>query len=172
MTSFATVHPVPARNLSCWGPRLWVTALAVGLFASLPREAAACDPNCDQFGVLILGTPAALGTVLVAPLVGLATDRRPNRPYWQALGFTTLAAGAGWGVGMAVTSPTDDQVREAGLVALAALPVLLGSAATYLTYRFWPRPEGATSRASRRRSPMIGVTPTPNGISFGASVRL
>ncbi len=142
------------------------------LLVSLPGQAMACDPNCDLFGFTIVATPAALGTILVAPLVGLGIDRRPNRPYWQALGFTTLAAGAGWAIGLAVTSPTGDQVSGVGFWALTAVPVLLGSAATYLTYRFWPRGEGATTSTLSRLAPTIWVAPNTSGVSFGASLRL
>ena len=172
MTSSATLHPVLPQSPPSKRPRFLLTFLAVGLFVSLPRRAAACDPNCDQALFAFVGTSAALGTVLLAPLIGHVADRRPNRPYWQALGFTTLAAGAGWAIGMAVTSPPGRQVRGAGLWALAAVPVLLGSTATYLTYRFWPRPQRPTSRASRALSATIWVAPNPNGVSFGASLRL
>jgi hypothetical protein len=172
MTSPASLRSVPVQGQPTKCSRSLVALLVVTLFVSLPPQAMACDPNCDLFLFAFVATPAALGTVLVAPLVGLATDRRPNSPYWQALGFTTLAAGAGWAIGVAVTSPTGDQVSGAGSWALTAIPVLLGSAATYLTYRFWPRGEGATTSTLSRLFPTIWVAPNASGVSFGASLRL
>ena len=173
MASPATLRSVPVHGRPSECSRPMIAFLVAALLVSLPRQAVACDPNCALVEFLYVATPAALGTVIIAPLVGLAADQRPNRPYLPALVFTTLAAGAGLGIGVAVTSPRgDDKVSGAGLVALTAVPVLLGSAATYLTYRFWPRGEGATTSTLNRVAQTIWVAPNASGVSFGASLRL
>jgi len=71
---------------------LFVTVLLI----STAREAHACNGDCNAIFLAVTGT-AAVGTIVVAPLLGLAFDRKPDSPYWQALGFTALAAGVGWG---------------------------------------------------------------------------
>lgn len=149
-----------------------VIFLTLFLSVAVPRQAAACDPNCDQLVFLVSGTPAAFGTVVIAPLVGLALDKRPDRPYGEALAVTTLAAATGWTVGFAVTAPSGDQVRGAEFVVLAAIPVVLGTAATYLTYRFWPRPERADARTAGVAPPALWIAPRPGGVTVGANLRL
>ena len=140
---------------------------------SVPQEAAACDPVGDDFCIVaFIGTPVALGTILVAPLVGLAIDQGPGSLYFRSLGYTTLAAGIGWGIGMAVVSPEGEQVSEAGAWALAALPLLFGSVATYLTYRLSSRPENGTPQASRGLLRAVWVVPTTQGVSLGVTLRL
>ena len=157
---------------SCARTPVLVALLLAAFLLSRPGEARACNGNCEYLAFLLTATPAALGTTIVAPLVGLAADRRPNRPYWQALGFTALAAGAGWAIGASVTSSSGNQVSGPVLVSLVALPVVMGSAATYLTFRFWPRGEGATTSTLSRLAPTIWVAPNTSGVSFGVSLRL
>ncbi len=148
------------------------TAVVTALLVSVPQEAEACDPNCDLFVFAIIGTPVALGTIVVVPLVGLAIDQGPESLYLRSLIFTTLAAGIGWGIGVAVTSPTNDQVSEEVALALTALPLLFGSVATYLTYRFSSRPENGTPQASRGLQRAVWVVPTTRGVSLGVTLRL
>lgn len=138
---------------------LWVPVLLV----SQPEKANACDPNCDGFLFLTFGTPAALGTTLIAPLMGLALDRKPHSPYWPAVGFTALAAGVGWGIGAAATLPTGEQVDNNGLLALAALPVAMGSVATFLVYRHWSRRTDKNSSTLWHHGPRISVAPVVRG---------
>lgn len=145
----------------------------VTLLLLLPAgRAHACDPNCDAFVFGIAGTPAAAGTILLAPLIGRIVDRRPNSPYLQALAFTVLGAGIGWGIGAAVTFPSGEQVEESTAAGLAALPVLLGSAATFLIYRFWPRGVNRESAVGPRLLPVVSVTPSAKRASIGATWRL
>lgn len=63
-----------------------------------PKRAYGCDPNCDWLVFFHLGTLAATGTIVFAPLIGLIADQRENSPYLQVLAFTAVGAGLGWGL--------------------------------------------------------------------------
>lgn len=148
------------------------TALVTALLVSVPLEAEACDPNCDFAIFAVIGTPVALGTIVVAPLVGLAIDRGGSSRYWQSLGYTALAVGIGWGIGVAVTLPTDDQVSEWGVLALTAVPLLFGSLATYLTYSLSSSRGLGTPQSSRGLRPTVWVVPSTRGGSLGITLQL
>lgn len=141
--------------------RSTLVSVIVILFLLQPESANACDPNCDFVAFFVEGTPFALGTIVIAPLLGLAADQKPNSPYWQALGFTTLAVGVGWGIGMAKTSPQGEQVEDVSR--LVALPVVMGVAATFLVYRFWTRPDHRTSGILWHNGPLVSVAPGTHG---------
>ena len=146
-----------------------VVALFVAvLFISTAREAHACDGNCDGFAFVFVGTPAALGTIVVAPLVGLAFDRGPDSPYGEALGATILAAAVGWGIGAAVTLP-DGEISETATAGLIVLPVLAGVTATVMVYRHWVDTE---SDALLGQGPDVWVAPSAGGFSIGLTWRL
>ncbi len=147
---------------------LFVTVLLI----STEREARACNGDCDKYNFKYYGTRAALGTIVVVPLLGLAFDRKPDSPYLQALGFTALAAGVGWGIGAAATFP-DGNINDDALIALIALPVVLGMVATVLVYRFWPRGRGRFgASAVPRLLPVFSVTPSSSQVSIGFTYRL
>ncbi len=137
------MHRSPA--FAALQPRTRALGLLLGvLLLAPPRNARACDPNCDVFGVFVIGGLAAAGTIVVAPLIGLALDRRPQPPYWTALGFTALGAAAGWGFGLAATAP-EGEVSDGTLRSYLALPVAMWFAASCLSR--WPgASEGARSR--------------------------
>ena len=172
MTSCARLWQSSKARQLCQLRGWLATAAVTGLMVSIPQEAEACDPNCDLFVFAIIGTPVALGTIVVVPLVGLVIDQGAEGRYWQSLGYTTMAAGVGWGVGLAVTLPTDDQVSESGALALAAVPFLLGSLATYLTYRRSSSRGVGTPQPSEGLRPAIWVVPRSRGVSLGVTLRL
>jgi glucose uptake protein GlcU len=155
--------------------RSWRAIVPLLVSASLLvplRQAHACDPNCDAVGFFILGTPAALGTILIAPLVGRAVDHKPGGRYWQALGLTALATGVGWGIGAAVTFPSGEQVEgTTSIIGLAALPVVLGTLATILVYRSAPRTRDMGSAVEPRVLPLLSYAPSSHRLSVGVTLR-
>lgn len=165
-------HVAAARGPS----RSWRAIVPLLVSASLLaplRQAHACDPNCDAFRFVIYGTPAALGTILFAPLVGHIVDRTPGGRYWRALGFTALATGVGWGIGAAATFPSGEQVNgTTPTVGLIALPVVLGTMATVLVYRSGPRTRGEDSAAGPRLLPLLSYAPSSHRLSLGVTLRL
>jgi hypothetical protein len=166
----------PYVSVAMGSSRSWRAIVPLLVSASLLaplRQAHACDPNCDAVRFFILGTPAALGTILVAPLVGRAVDRKPGGRYWQALGLTALAAGVGWGIGAVVTFPSDEQVTgTTSILGLAALPVVLGTLATVLVYRSGPRGREEASAVNPRVLPLLSYAPSSQRLSVGVTLRL
>jgi len=63
--------------------RSMLVSVIVIRFLLQPESANACDPNCDFVAFFVEGTPFALGTIVIAPLLGLATDKKAK--------FTVLA---------------------------------------------------------------------------------
>lgn len=76
------------------------------------------------------------------------------------------------GIGAAVTFPFGEQVELTTAAGVAPLPILLGSAATFLVYRFWPRGVDRESTIGPRLLPMVSATPSAKRVSIGAKWRL
>ena len=151
--------------------RLHAVALAVVMLAAMPRQAHACDPNCDAFAFIIVGTPAALGVILIAPILGGLLDHRPNSPYLRALGITVLGTAIGYGIGAAATFPSGEQMDMTAAYGLAALPVVLGTVATILVYRNWSRGDADGDVAEPRLSPLVNYVPSERRVSVGLTWR-
>ena len=146
----------PERPCFSFGSNALALLLIAGLVCGLPQRAMACDPNCDVFMAVVYGVPSALGTTIVAPLVGRALDTREHSPYWTAVGVTAAASG----VGVLIAASGTDELHGGG-GQMIALPILIGSLATLLVYRYWPRRSDAAVEASAARSawsidPMVG----------------
>ena len=147
-----------------------VFALAVVMLAAMPRQAHACDPNCDAIAFFIVATPAALGVIVIAPVLGRALDDRPNSPYLPALGITVLGTAIGYGIGAAVTL-NGEQIDDAAIIGLAALPVVMGTVATILVYRNWSRGDADGDVAEPRLLPLVNYVPSERRVSVGVAWR-
>ncbi len=107
-----------------------ISVLIAALLLLIQQPAKSCDPNCDHLHHLLYGGGATLGTILLAPAIGTLLFDDSNPPYGKALGLTALTSIGAYSIGLAITSPTDDQVGGATLGLLAILPVVAGIVTT------------------------------------------
>ncbi len=167
-----SIYSAPITTCRGVGPKFRLALALVWLVLALvfSDSARACDPNCDNYTLLIYGTPAVLGTTLISPLVAQALDSRDNSPYWTAVGLTAAAS-----IGGALIARERYNERRPDLkngIEMAAMPFALGSTATFLVYKFWPRAAGtSTDTSSTARFPMIGIAPLPGGGALSLTLR-
>ncbi len=126
-----------------------------------PSSAEPCDPNCNDLVAITVGAPTALGTTIFAPLVANVIDDKNNDPYWIAVGATALASTAGVFIVKSVAH-TDDL----GVAPTILVPALMGSAATFLIYQFWPRGPDEQAEAGTLETFDFAVMPTTNGATM------
>ena len=129
----------------------------------------ACNGSCDYLALILVGAPSALGTTIVAPLVGLGIDKASDgedSPYWTAVGFTLVASSAGAWIAF---QRYDEVSSSRAIVESIAFPVVLGSVATVLVYTLWPRSNDTASKEFNQNVPQIAFTPTKDGGFIGFS---
>ncbi len=137
------------------------------LLITWPSRANACNGDCDKLAALLIAAPAAfLGTTIIFPLIGRALYSGENPPYWKAVGFTAVASAAGVGLAILRFDKTESPVAE-----MIGFTVALGSVATFLVYRFWPRSNDTASKAFNQHVPHIAFVTTNSNASIGLSWR-
>ena len=133
------------------------------LLMTWPSKANACDSGCDVFNMAILGGYVLTSTIVI-PLIGLASYKAygvENLPYWKAVGFTAVASAAGLGLGYL----RSDEIFRDEIFFYFTVP---GAVATYLTFRYAPRPSEITSNSLWQYAPQVSVSP----VARGGSIRL
>lgn len=136
-------------------------AMAVCVYFLPLRAQAYCD-GCD----LLESVPAAFGTTIAMPLIAKSIDNREDSPYGEAFAFTALASG--FGVYLAHRHVENSTEEGSGSWNVSA-PVLLGTAATFLVFQFWPRSNGFFT-AGTKKSKILTLAFTPMSKGGGLSL--
>ena len=128
-----------------------------------PADSYADHEGTELLVLIVVGGPAALGTTVVAPLVGLGIDKAKggeNSPYWEAVGFTLLAASAGAYIAY---NNYDDSNINRSVAESIVFPAVAGTVATTLVYTLWPRSEEDPGERADFTAPMLRIVPTRDG---------
>jgi len=140
------------------------------MILTLPSMVNACDPDCENNLPTRIGIPTIIGTTIIIPAIGRAFSDRENPPFNISARFTFLASSAGVLIADQLYFGDGSSVEDFGeiLVEFIVMPIVFGTVATYLTYRFTSRQTDKTSNALLQYVPQVSVS----SLARGGSVRL